>query len=268
MTGRSAESNFTEAPSQTLGRVLTVLETIVALGPSATLADVAAQAGLPKPTVHRFLAGLSRRGYVRRDEHGTYSPGPRTFALANTAQSRCDYALVARPALANLRTHTVDTIHVALRDGDQAVYITKLEAQRRIQCASKVGAHLDLHSTAMGKAILAALAKTDREALLARLSLVAHTTHTLRTLPALRHDLDLVAAQGFAVDNEENEDSVRCIAAAFRDQSRSVVGAVSISGPTFFLTPKAAIALGPSVAEAAAAISEALGCPAASANAV
>lgn len=224
-----------------------------------TLADIAAHAGLAKATAHRILAGLARRGYVDAYERGRYGPGPQTFVLAGMANAVHDYAAIAGPAVRELRAHTSDTIHIALRVGDVAVYIDKSEGKRAYNSASKVGFPLPLHCTAIGKAILAALSGPDLDELLGRLPLVRRTPRTITDPSALRRELAATRARGFALDEEENEATIRCVGAAFRDFRGRVLGAISVSGPTFMISTEEAIALGPCVAGAAASITAALG---------
>ena len=260
----SAERNSSGrlAASGALERVLDVLESVVKDGADTTLAAIAAQTDLPKPTAHRILMGLACRSYVRSWEHGHYGPGPQLFVLAGMANAVRDYAVIARPTLRELRNHTDDTIHLALLVGDEAVYIEKLEGNRSYQSASKVGLRLSLHCTAIGKAILAALADSAREELLERLALTRRTRRTLTELPALRAELALTRRRRFGLDDEENEEGMRCVGAAFRDHNNVVVGAISISAPAFLMSVDQATALAPAVLEAADGLSRALGAPA------
>lgn len=229
------------------------------LGSDGTLAEIAAGAQAPKSSTHRVLGGLVRRGYVTARDHGHYGPGPKIFVVAGMANGIRDYALIASAALDDLRRHTSDTIHLALLVGEAAVYVEKLDGSRPYRSVSKVGLPLQLHSTAMGKAILAALPDADREALMERLPLTARTPRTLTNVAALRKEVAAVRARGFAIDDEENEELIRCVGAAFKDHNNSVVGAVSVSAPSFLMTLEQALSLGPHVLRAADELSAALG---------
>lgn len=246
-------------PSDALNRVLDVLESVVKNGSDTTLAQIAAHAAVPKPTAHRILMGLARRGYVRSWEHGHYGPGPQVFVLAGMANAMRDYAVIARPALGELRTHTKDTIHLGLLVGEEAVYIEKLDGDRPYRMVSKLGMHLYLHCTGIGKAILAALPDPVRDELVERLPLPGRTPRTLTDRSALRKELVLTRARQYAIDDEENEAGIRCVAAAFRDHNGVVVGAVSVSAPAFLMSLGQATVLGPAVLKAANEVSLALG---------
>ncbi|MHB1499650.1 MAG: IclR family transcriptional regulator [Candidatus Dormibacteria bacterium] len=265
----SVQRNFAsrpESPSGALDRVLNVLESVMQLGSDGTLAEIANAADAPKSSAHRVLGGLVRRGYVTAREHGHYGPGPQVFVLAGMANAIRDYAVIASAALADLRRYTSDTIHLALLVGQTAVYVEKLDGTRPYRSVSKVGLPLHLHSTAMGKAILAALPDPDREKLVERLPLTQRTSRTLTNVAALRRELELVRSRHFAIDDEENEEFIRCVGAAFRDHNNSVVGAVSVSAPSFLMTLDQALALAPHVLVAADALSAELGAPPASAR--
>lgn len=244
-----------------LDRALDVLETVLRSDGDATLAEIASCTRLPKPTVHRILGGLASRGYITPWGHGHYGPGPQAFVLAGLANAVRDYALIARPALDELRLHTNDTIHLALLVGDHAVYVEKLEGNRPYHSASKVGLHLPLHCTAIGKAILAELPEAVCEKLLRDLPLPGRTQGTLTDLPRLRNELAVTRRRHFAIDDEENEDGIRCVGSAFLDHHAAVVGAVSVSAPAFTLGVADAMVLGSDVLKAATSVSRALGAP-------
>ena len=241
----------------TLDRGLDVLESILAHAPEAGLASTALDTGLPKPTVHRILAQLVRRGYVVPVRPGTYGPGPQAFAAATVAGSASDFSSTALRHLEQLRTATPETIHVAVRVGHRAVYLSKLEAQRPYKMASAIGTSLNLHSTAIGKAILAYA--PDSENVVATLALQSKTPRTITTRDALRRELEWVRNHGYALDNEENEEGVRCVAAAVFDASGAPVGGISVSAPTFNFPQSVITALLPSLLSTAKQISAAVG---------
>lgn len=265
MKGYSVQRNCptSRGTGVALDRVLDILETVLQSNSDATLAEIASRTCLPKPTAHRILGGLANRGYVSSWRHGHYGPGPQAFVLAGLANAVRDYALIAGPALAELRLHTHDTIHLALLVGKGAVYIEKLEGDRPYHSASKVGLHLPLHCTAIGKAILAELPDPVCEEILRALPLPRRTQRTLTDLSSLREELEVTRARRFAIDDEENEDGIRCVGSAFLDHYGAVVGAVSVSAPVFTLSVADATGLGPEVLKVATTVSRALGAPSA-----
>ncbi|WP_166459760.1 IclR family transcriptional regulator [Amycolatopsis pithecellobii] len=210
-------------------RALRVLEALGAPGGPHQLGRIAHEAGVPKPSTHRILQGLVDAGYAVAGGDGTYGPGPRAFALsALFGSGRHD-----EPVLRRLRDETGHTVHVALRSGSQAVYVQKLDSDRPYRMASRVGGRISLHCTAIGKAILAHLDPPRRAELLAGTGLPARTARTHTDPAALEADLARVRERGYAIDDEENEDTVRCVAAPLLDRAGAPAGGVSISALTF-----------------------------------
>ncbi|WP_027341004.1 IclR family transcriptional regulator [Hamadaea tsunoensis] len=219
--------------------------------------DIAAATGLPKSTVHRILQALIERGFARSDGAGAYQPGPRILTLAGKVTQRLDPARQAEPALRRLRDETGHTVHFALRTGDEAVYVAKTTGLRPYQMSSRVGMSIPLHSTAIGKAVLAALPDDDVRGFARRVGLTRRTPGTLTTVSALRADLAVTRTRGYAIDAEENEAGIVCVGAAVRDHAGHVIGGVSVSTLSHDLPDPHT--LGAAVVAAAAEVSRALG---------
>jgi DNA-binding IclR family transcriptional regulator len=251
--------NVTKASGGSIDKTLSVLE---ALGEHGRLADIASATGLPKSTVHRILQALVDRGFARSDGSGGYLAGPRILTLAGQVMVRFDPAREAGGALADLRDRTGQTVHFAMLSGDEAVYVAKIEARQPYRMASRIGMSMPLHCTSIGKAILAELTDDEVTALAGRVELARRTPRTITTVPALLRHLELVRRRGFAIDDEENEGNIRCVGAAVFDHTGRVTGGVSVSTLAFELDLAAAEALGPTVLDAARAVSKAIGAPA------
>jgi DNA-binding IclR family transcriptional regulator len=241
-------------------RTLSVLE---ALGRPRPLAEIAELAELPKPTVHRILQVLVARGFARDAEDGVYAAGPRVLTVAGEALAELDLAGLARPILGALQRSVGGTVHLALRNGDEAVYVEKIEGDEPYRMASRIGLPLRLHSTGIGKAILAFLPEAERDELLGRLPLETRTPRTLVTVKALRAELERIRARGYAIDDEENETGVRCVAAPLFDHQGRVAGGVSVSSLVYVLSPEDAERIAPEVVRAAGELSQLLGARAA-----
>ncbi len=249
MTASSGSGNAIE-------KALTVLE---ALSDHERITDLAAKTGLPKSTVHRILQSLTGYGFAVPDGNGGYLPGPRILTLAGKVMHRFDPARQADPALRALRDHTGHTVHFALRNGDEAVYVEKLSGHRPYQMTSRIGQSLPLHSTAIGKAILATLADDEVTGICARAGLASRTPSTLTSPSALLAHLTAVRQAGFAIDDEENEPGLRCVGAAVTGHHGQILGAISVSTLAHELSLKDAQALGPLVVKTAQEVSAALG---------
>ena len=242
-----------------LDRALSLLEALVNLAEPASLAEVAAAARMPKPTAHRILATFVTRGYVRRREDGRYEPGTRILRLAGRVHESLDLATFARPAMLVLQTLLPETVHFAVLEHGDIVYIEKLEGRRAFRMASRVGMSVPLHCTAIGKAALAYLSADE---CLARLGPEPYERRSPRTITRwadLQRDLSKVVERGFAIDNGENEEDIRCVGAAVFDHRGDVLGGLSLSAAAFALPLEEANSLGPAVVAAAAAVSLSLG---------
>ena len=242
-----------------LEKAFLVLEVVASPHAPHRLADIATRVGLPKSTVHRILQILSSDGYVAAVADGSYAVGPNGLALAGKMLASSDLRAIAEPILEQLQRSTGTTVHFATRSGHMAVYAAKFDGGQPYRMASRVGVAIPLHCTSIGKAILAALPMADARRILESTPLVSRTANTRTTLAALFEDLDEVRRRGFAIDDEENEQNVRCVGAAVYDSAGRVIGGVSVSSLAFEFTRADALAVGPRVQAAASAITVALG---------
>jgi IclR family transcriptional regulator, acetate operon repressor len=245
-----------ERPPNAIGKVAAVVS---ALTEERSTSGIARRTGLPNSTVHRILQDLVAVGWAREDGSRGYLLGARLLALAGRATDQASLVQVAHPTLQELSDRTGHAVHFALRTGDEAVYIDKIEGSRAYQMRSRAGLAIPLHCTAIGKAVLAALPEAEVRAVLTRAGVPARTSHTITSVDALVRHLKLVRERGYSLDNEENESSISCIGAAVRDHSGAAIGAVSLSMLAFELHPDRVRPLGELVVEAAARITGDLG---------
>jgi len=244
--------------SNAIEKTLAVLD---ALGDHERIADIAVATGLHKSTVHRILQEFARLGFAQATEQGTYQGGARILGLAGRVLARSGAADRARPELNALQEECGGTVHLALLDGAEAVYVAKVEGSKPYRMASRVGMAVPLHTTAIGKAVLAALPDAEIGSLLGRTLLPARTPSTITDPDRLRTHLRAVRERGWAVDDEENEANVRCVGAAVVDHTRRVVGAVSVSQLITDPAYRPPEDIGPRVGRAAQKISRLLGAP-------
>lgn len=220
---------------QTIERVAVLLDILAKYPKGLGVGDLSAQVNLPKGTVHRLLASLCYIGLVRQD-HTTkfYQLGFKLMELGNVALSHIDLRNEAGPMLLQLADEVGETVHLVVQDQDEVIYIDKVEPFQKssgLQMVSRLGTRIPMHCCSVGKVILANLSSNQIEAILGRTGLPRRTENTICDQFELDKHLKRVRALGFAVDNEENEKGIRCVAAAIRDISGNVVAAVSISAP-------------------------------------
>jgi DNA-binding IclR family transcriptional regulator len=217
---------------QALDRAFAVLDL---LGESETplgLAQVAASLQLHKSTAHRFLMVLERHRMVERTANGKFRLGLRLFDFGNRAIEQYDLRDRAQPHLRRLVTETEETAHLALLEAARVIYIDKIEPTRSVRMITRIGASNPVHCTSVGKAILAFLPPERAADIIRRIRFERMTSRT----EALRVELDKTRRRGYAVDDEELEEGLRCIAVPVLDAQRLPVAAVSVSGPSFRVT--------------------------------
>ena len=241
-------------------RTLTMIETLSAHRGGATITALAAELSLPKSSVFRMLNTLLEFGYVRQDPTTErYALGPRFLHLAASVEHGSDVRELAHPFLVELSERTTETVHLAVRVGDHMVYIDKIDSPRSVVMASRVGQQGPLHSTALGKAYLSAMPPEERRSVVQSLPLERRTDRTLVAPEALLKDLETCARRGFAIDNVENEDGVRCVGAVIRGDRDAAIAALSVSAPASRFSLSAARKVGGSCADTAARIFAELG---------
>lgn len=221
---------------QAVDRALAILETLKAAGEALGVTELGARVGLHKSTVYRLLATLARHGYVQQDPATErYSLGLKLVELGTAVLDHLELRELARPYLKRLMEASQEVAHlVVLQDGD-VVYIDKVECPGPVKMYSQLGRRAPAHATAVGKALLAFLPPAQVEAILAR-GLPRLTPHTITDPERLRTELHLVRERGYAVDNEENELGIRCVAGPIFNHTGQVVAAFSISGLAMRLT--------------------------------
>jgi IclR family acetate operon transcriptional repressor len=236
------------------------VEVLDALSEHTRLGDIAAATGLPKATVHRILQTMVERGFARSTGTGDYFSGPRLLTMAGRVLRHLDLPGQVRPHLEELQRRTSRTVHLALRSGDEAVYAVKIEAAKPYQLTSRVGMSLHLHSTSIGKAMLAAMPDEEVVALARRTGLPPRTPRTITDIDRLVGELARTRDRGWAEDHEENELGVCAAGAAVIDHTGHVVGAVS-AATLAYEAAGSDEEIGRQVAHAAREVSRALGNP-------
>jgi IclR family transcriptional regulator, acetate operon repressor len=231
------------------------------LATESKISRIARKTGLATSTVHRILQSLIQAGWAHEDEDHGYMLGARLLAIAARADDSAFLAQIATPHLRELRDATGDTVHLAMRRGDEMVYIAKLDGRKAYQMRSHVGLTIPMHCTAVGKAMLAATDPDDVRATLTRAGLPARTEHTITQVDAMLAHLAMVRAQGYAMDEQENEANIRCVGAVITGQRGLPVAGVSMSSLTYDLTDAKVPRYAQLVMDAARRISQALGTP-------
>jgi DNA-binding IclR family transcriptional regulator len=221
--------------------------------------DVVEATGLAKATTHRILATLVDRHFVTVDGDGGYLPGPKILSLAGLALQRVDITAIAKPFVEELVAKSGCTVHLGVVNGDEIIYLIRADSDKPYVMPSRVGLSVPMHSTGIGKVVLADRTDDDLERFAARAGLPARTKHTITSLDGLRAEIADVRSHGYALDREENVPGLGCVAAPIRDLTGTVRYGISVSTLTLEHSYEQIEAMAPMALKTADKISAALG---------
>lgn len=219
-------------PIQVADRLFLVLETLAETGP-LPLTDLSRRLDLNKSTIHRLLTSLMYLGYVKQDtETGKYSLSFKILSLSNHLLEKMDILDTVRPILRQISNETGETVHFVQLDGTEAVYIYKEESTiNSVRLVSKVGSRIPLYCSGVGKALMADMSPEKVQSIWETSEKKAYTPNTITDYETFLECLEQVRKLGYALDNEENELGVRCIAVSLPDYSDVSRYAMSITAP-------------------------------------
>jgi len=240
-------------------RTVAILDAFEAAGPLA-LVEIARAANLSEATTLRYVSSLVAHGLLERDDDSArYRLGLTLFRHGERALQAHDPRKIALPVMDSLLAKCQETVNLGLSRKDELVLIEALESTRSIRKGATVGERDHWHASALGKSLLATLPVDDARAVLERQPRPALTKRTITAVDDLLAELAKVRTRGYAVDDEETEEGLRCVAAAIRDRRGAATFALSISAPANRLANRTMAEAGKAVAAAAAAISAQLG---------
>lgn len=216
---------------------------------------------LHKNNVFRLLATLESRGYIEQNKATeNYRLGLKALELGQTFIKQMGLLRQAKPILENMRSACNETCYVVIFKDGHVVYLDMVETDMTVRVVTRVGSRLPAYCTASGKVHMAFMSEDEIDEILPEEEFKTFTATTIKNRKELRKELKEVAEQGYAVDLEELDLSVNCIAAPIRDYTRRIVGAISISGPTMRLsTERITSELVPLVLKSAEELSTRLG---------
>ncbi len=218
-------------PIQVADRLFLTLELLCENAPMG-LMEISTALGLNKSTTHRILNSLIYMQYVRQENSGKYSPTFKIVELAGKITSKVDIVHIIRPYLRKLMEMTGETVHLVEIDGTNAVYIDKVDSYANsIQMVSRIGRRIPLYCSGVGKALLAHMSDSEIHEIWEQSIIIQMTPHTITDFDSFMKELMEIRACGYAMDNEENEIGVRCVAASLEDLTHKAKYAFSISAP-------------------------------------
>lgn len=223
---------------QSVARSLMLLELLARENREMSLTEIANEMTWPKTTVHGLITTL--RDYHYADQSpasGRYRLGVRLFELGNIVARSWDVRTVAKPAMQNLNNQLGEMIQLATEDNGEVLYLEKLDSTHMMRIVSEIGARLPMHCTGLGKVLLAYKTPSEVRWIVSKHGMRPMTARTITNLEALEEELLKVKKQGYAIDDREVMDGLRCVAAPIYDRNGDVRFAISYRGsPTAFKT--------------------------------
>lgn len=224
---------------QSVDRALSLLE-FIATHPESplSLTELAAYMKMDKSSIFRLLATLTKHGLVRQEENRkTYRLGYSVFSLASSLYNQMKITQVVSPFLRRIAQESKENAHLAVRSGSFAVFIDREQGSNLISANTNIGDTEELHCTAVGKCLISDFSLEDLSHLFGQKALEQYTETTIVQLPALLAELKKVQSQGYAVDMEEYNPNVVCLAGPIQSYNGKIVAAVGISGPKDRMLP-------------------------------
>jgi DNA-binding IclR family transcriptional regulator len=242
---------------QSVDRALTILEVLARIG-EAGVTEIAGELGVHKSTAFRLVTTLEAHRLVEQTaDRGKYRLGVGLLRLAGATTARLDLVQEARPVCRQLAADTGETVNIAVLSESSALYLDQVAGSSALQPHNWVGQHIPLHATSNGKVLLSGLDDARLDEMLGALS--RYTSLTITRRSQLREELVRVRSQGYAVAVDELEVGLTAAAAPIRNAHGDVVASMSVSGPTFRLTPERVEDVLPMLVDAAVEVSHRLG---------
>ncbi len=223
----------TSAHATSVERALAILEFLDGARRGWNISEISRKLQIPKSSTHVLVRTLERQGYLKREPGSRgYTLGLKLYGLGRGVMRNLSLPSQALPAMRALSEQTGLTVHLAVLDVDQAIYIQKVEAPGLIRFDTYIGKRTNLHCTAIGKALLAYTTWQRQQRFLSRGSFARYTKNSITTAAALRQELQRIRQRGYAIDDEEEELQIRCVAAPVLDSAGELVAAIGVTGTT------------------------------------
>ncbi|MCY4287105.1 MAG: IclR family transcriptional regulator [Aestuariivita sp.] len=244
---------------RSVDRALSILEILAEAG-DATLTELSNAARQTPPTVYRVLVTLEGRGFVEfSSESQRWHIGSRAFLIGSTFLRRTSLVSRAQPILRQLMEATGETANLGIEREGQILFLSQVETTATIRAFFPPGTISPMHSSGIGKALLAHFTPARLQKVVKSRGLEGFTSRTLTSIVALEADLDATRERGFAIDFEERNEGMRCVAASVFDVTDEAIAGISISGPSSRLDDVRLADLSNDVVLAANQLSQALG---------
>lgn len=218
------------ADAKILEKGLRLLDELAQSAEGMSAVELADSIGVHKTSVYRYLNTLLQAGYIKTNGDGLYRLGNKILELGSNMLRRMPLRETAHPFLVKLSDETQKTVHLCVLDGQDVVYIDKVESQRSLPMMSRIGSRAPAYCTSVGKALLSDLPTDQILELLKRTPLTKRTENTITDPLKLLEELKITKERGYAIDDGEHEEGIKCFAALVRAYGGAGIGAVSMTG--------------------------------------
>lgn len=224
-------NKHTKSHVQSLAKALQIIDFMGAHKKPVSLKEISEQMGWPKSTIHGLLATLRDYNFVSQSAvDGKYILGIRLFELGNALMASWDISRAAHPLMVQLNSRFGETVHLATEEKGEVLYLEKIDSNHLLRIVSQVGARLPMHCTGVGKVLLAYRTPKEIRQIIQAHPLESYTSKTITNPLTLEKELERIRERGFAYDEGEIMDSLRCVAAPIFSSDGSVSYSLSVSG--------------------------------------
>lgn len=223
---------------QSLERALTILNKLSEFPKGIQITQLAKEVGLTKSTTHRLLSTMVNMNYVSQsDESGRYKLGLQVLFLSKDLLYNSSIVSTAKNSLERLSKEVNENVHLCIEDNGEIIYIDKIESkQQAIKMSSQIGSRMPMYCTGVGKVLLSGMNQEQRDNIISKTDFQRKTQHTITSKEDLIQEIEEIKVRGFALDNAENEEFIRCIAFPIYDHTGRIIASFSISGLTERMT--------------------------------
>ena len=221
---------------QSVDRVLDMIEALAEEQEGLGITELAGRVGLHKSTAHRLISTLAKRNYIEKTDAGNYKIGMKLIEAVSCYINSLELQTEARPYIADIASHLGLTSHLGVLDGDQVVYIEKMDVVSTVKMYSQIGLRMHAYCSSLGKCLLSNYSKEDLERRMKNCSFIKFTPNTISDMEQLHKEMAKVRKQGWAMDDQEYEMGHRCIGAPIYDYRGDIIASISASGNVRVLT--------------------------------
>jgi DNA-binding IclR family transcriptional regulator len=222
---------------QSVDRTLCILEVLSDYEEGMGITDISEKVGLHKSTVHRLLSTLIYKGYIKQDQvTSKYSLTLKLFELGSKKVEKMNIVSIAQPYIKELMEKTNEVVHLGVREGEELIYVAKVEPQKSIKMYTRIGMRKPMYCTAMGKAMMSEMPTEEVHKIWNESDVKKLTNKTIVDFNELMKNLKDIRMIGYALDNEEVEEGIRCVGAVVKNYRNEVCGAISVSGSIISFT--------------------------------